>query len=334
MGTGRWVLVLNHLATSWHTAVLHFDVFACILVEFYGFMGFSLKVNGFLIVWLDSESVCGFLTVLSTMWLTACLVTLYSCFLCDFSCLPKYRKGIVADSAISAILAQGTFCWVRWWLLHCWQIILRLMFILMFMLVLTFVCVDVEDGDIWASTQSQAIPCQMQPMVSQTHSEGTVGHHAQDSGFTSSPHNCGNILPSHLSHCQIALLDKGHWVTGWTCPMLKTQRTMHISWWYFRSKPLDIQIPWQWQYLSKHWKYCKFDATSEQRLLLPLERLASGKSNKAHLAKHKKLRHRGFLGINRPQLTTTWRYFRFYVHLQTAKVNAKEANHKKCPKCP
>ena len=57
MGTGRWVLVLNHLATSCHTAVLHFDLFACILVEFYGFMSFSLKVNGFLIVWLDSESV-------------------------------------------------------------------------------------------------------------------------------------------------------------------------------------------------------------------------------------------------------------------------------------
>ena len=195
------------------------------------------------------------------MWLTACLVTLYSCFLCDFSCLPKYRKGIVADSAISAILAQGTFCWVRWWLLHCWQIIHRSMFILMFMLVLTSVCVDVEDGDIWASTQSQAIPCQMQPMVSQTHSEGTVGHHAQDSGFTSSPHNCGNILPSHLSHCQIALLDKGHWVTGWTCPMLKTQRIMHISWWYFRSKPLDIQIQWQQKIRKIHWIDFEYSST-------------------------------------------------------------------------
>ena len=87
MGTGRWVLVLNHLATSCHTAVLHFDVFACILVEFYGFMGFSLKVNGFLIVWLDSESV---------LWhfdgAINCVTESLSCnsvflFLCDFSVL-------------------------------------------------------------------------------------------------------------------------------------------------------------------------------------------------------------------------------------------------------
>ena len=85
------------------------------------------------------------------------------------------------------------------------------------------------------------------------------------------------------------------------------------------------------QYLSKHWKYCKFDATSEQRLLLSLERLASRKSNKAHLAKHKKLRHKGFLGINRPQLTTTWHYFRFiYKRLRSM---ARKAIIKNAPKC-
>ena len=110
MGTGRWVLVLNHLATSCHTAVLHFDVFACILVEFYGFMGFSLKVNGFLIVWLDSESVLWHFDGAINFVTESLSCNSVFLFLCDFSCLPKYRKGIVADSAISAILAQGTFC--------------------------------------------------------------------------------------------------------------------------------------------------------------------------------------------------------------------------------
>ena len=85
------------------------------------------------------------------------------------------------------------------------------------------------------------------------------------------------------------------------------------------------------QYLSKHWKYCKFDATSEQRLLLSLERLASRKSNKAHLAKHKKLRHKGFLGINRPQLTTTWRYFRFIY--KRPRSMTRKAIIKNAPKC-